>query len=67
MLHALLYWLCLSRGKRSQKAICIIDRNVQVNEDGQGEVTALLTPHSLHLHRSRAESPWLDTLVPKER
>jgi len=36
MLRALLYWLCLSHGKRSRKAICIIDQNVQVNEDGQG-------------------------------
>lgn len=32
----LLYWLCLSQGRRRQKAICIIDQNVQVNEDGQG-------------------------------
>ncbi|EOB07518.1 hypothetical protein Anapl_02016 [Anas platyrhynchos] len=37
VLWALLCWLCFSCGKRSQKAISVIDQNVQVNEDGQGK------------------------------
>lgn len=34
ILWALLWWLCLWRKKRSQKAMCLIEWSVQVSENG---------------------------------